>query len=267
MRMLVYTVLAALAIAVVPAPARASTCSDLKQFPLPPLTFVPFDRTNPDTGRPYGPSDTITVEGTPMLAKDVFDALDDTERTLTAYGYTLRKIKDEVLSELGTCTELMTSQVDIVKKILKDSSGPLSPSSIEDRIQKAIDLARTAIPNWGELYDKIKDPTRDVYLPGVPTYTAPIPQPKRTELKPLIKARSWSWEIGEKKSLWVQLLASLTINGAKTAVKGEALAQMNGAVLGLWQGEILGAHAVANSTGDGGKFVDLLRLGWECTLR
>ena len=217
MRVLAFAVLAAVAIAVVPASARGDTCSDLKQFPLPPLTFVAFDRTNPDTGRPYGPGDQITVEGTTMLAKDAFDALDNMERTLTSYGYTLRKINDETLSQIGTCISLMTSQVEIVKKILKDSSGPLSASTIEEKIQKAIDLARTSVPNWGELYDKIKDPSRDVYLPAAPTYTAPTPKPKRTELKPLVKARSWAWEIGEKKSLWVQLLASLTINGSKTS--------------------------------------------------
>jgi hypothetical protein len=56
----------------------------------------------------------------------------------------------------------------------------------------------------------------------VPTYSAPVPHPKRTELKPLVKARSWAWEIGEKNSLWVQLLASLSINGSKTAAKAEA---------------------------------------------
>jgi hypothetical protein len=256
MKKLTYAVLAVVTIAVGSAPARASICSDLKQFPLPPLTFVPFDRTNPDTGKPYGPGDQITVEGTTMLAKDAFDALDDTERTLTSYGYTLRDIKDATLSELGTCTTLMASQVEIAKKILADSSGPLSPSTIAGIIQKRIDLARSAIPNWGELWDKIKDHSRDIYLPEVPTYSAPVPHPKRTELKPVLKARSWAWELGSKSSLWVQALASLALNASKTSAKAEARAQMNGAVLGLWEGEILGASAIANVTGEDDKLAD-----------
>jgi hypothetical protein len=256
MKTLAYAVLATLAIAVGSGAARASTCSDLKQFPLPPLTFVPFDRTNPDTGAPYGPNEQIFVEGTTMLAKDVFDALDATERTLTSYGYTLRDIKEETLSELGTCTTLMTSQVEIVKKVLADSSGPLSPSTIAEKIQKAIDLARAQVPNWGELYDKIKDHSRDIYLPEVPTYSAPLPKPKRTELKPLLKARNWAWEIGSKSSLWVQALANLAINVGKIAAKAEARAQINGAVLGLWEGEIFGASAIANVTGEDDKLAD-----------
>ncbi|MGH9884476.1 MAG: hypothetical protein ACREBE_03040, partial [bacterium] len=256
MRKLVYAALAVVTIAMGSAPARATTCSDLTQFPLPPLTFVPFDRTNPDTGKPYGPTDQITIEGTTMLAKDAFDALDSTERTLTSYGYTLRDIKDNVLSELGTCTTLMASQVEIAKKILADSSGPLSPSSIAERIQKAIDLARTQVPNWGELWDKVKDHSRDIYLPPVPTYSAPIPHPKRTELKPVLKARSWSWEIGSKSSLWVQALANLSLDASKISAKAVATAQMNGAVLGLWEGEILGASAIANVTGEDDKLAD-----------
>jgi hypothetical protein len=257
MKQLAYAVLAVVAIAVAPALARGDTCSDLKQYPLPPLTFVAFDRTNPATGLPYGPSDQITIDGTTMLANAAFDALDDVERTLTWYGYTLRDIEDKTLSELGTCVALMTGQVEIVKKILADSSGPLNPSTIAEKIQKAIDLARSAIPNWGELYDKIKDHSRDVYLPPVPTYSAPVPHPKRTELKPLVKARSWAWEIGEKNSLWVQLLASLAINGSKTAAKAEARGQMNGSVLGLWEGEVLGASAIASVTGEDDKLAEL----------
>ncbi len=247
MRMLVYIVLAAVAIGLAPAAARASTCSDLKQFPLPPLTFIPFDRTNPDTGKPYGPSDTVTVEGTTMLAKDAFDALDNMERTLTAYGYTLRDIEDKTLSELGTCTELMLVQVDLVRKVLKDSSGPLSASTIAEKIQQALDRARTMIPNWGELYDKIKDHSRDVYLPEVPTYSAPVPAPKRTLFSKVSKDRTWAWEIGEKKSLWVQALASLHIDGSKTTGTAVAKGQINGAILGLWDGSVLDANATASA--------------------
>ena len=43
------------------------------------------------------------------------------------------------------------------------------------------------------------------------TFTAPVPQPKRTVLKPLLKEQSWSWDMGEKKSMWVQLQASFRI--------------------------------------------------------
>jgi hypothetical protein len=250
MRTLIYGLVAAVLIAIAPDPARADTCSDLKEHPLAPLTFVPFNRTNPDTGKPYGPSDQITVSDTTMNAIAAFDALDALERQLTAFGYTLRDIDEKTLAELGSCPELLASQVPLVEKILSDKAGPLSPSTIAEKIQRAIDLAKTMVPNWGELYDKITDPAREVYLPPVPTYSAPVPQPKRTELKPLVKERSWSWDLGEKKSLWVQLLASFRIDGSKTAAKAAAKGQVNAAVLGLWEGEALGADATA-SVGDG----------------
>lgn len=238
--------IAALVVAVA-SPAHADRCSDLKLFPKTPLTFVAFDRTNPQTRQPYGPTDTITVSGTTMPAQQAFDALDALERQLTAFGYTLRDITEQTLGELGKCPELLASQVAIVDKILHDPAGPLTPSSIADKIRRKLELAETLVPDWGALYDRIKDPNRDVWLPPVPRFTAPTPAPKRTELKPLKKERSWAWDMGEKNALWVQLLASFRIDGSKTEVKSVAKGTMNGAVLGAWEGEIVDAEATATA--------------------
>jgi len=249
MRIAACTLLAAAMLAVIASPATADRCSDIKQHPKVPLTFVPFSRINPSTGTPYGPNDTMVVSGTTMPALAALDALDNLERQLTAIGYTLRDTDEKTLAEIGKCSELLASQVVIVDKILFDPAGPLSASSIAAKIQLKLQLAETLVPNWDALYDMIKDPNRDVFLPKVPTFTVPIPTPKRTVLKPLVKQRSWAWDIGDKGSLWVQLLASFQIDGSKTEVKSAAKGQINGAVLGLWDGEMLGADANASAGG------------------
>jgi len=249
MKIIACTLLAAAMLAVVASPADADRCSDLKVHPKVPLTFVAFSRMNPQTGAPYGPNDTMTVSGTAMPALQALDELDALERQLTALGYTLRDTDEKTLAELGKCPELLASQVAIVDQILHDPASPLSPGSIADKVRLKLELAETLIPNWDALYAQIKDPDRDVYLPPVPTFTAPTPRPKRTELKPLQKERSWAWEMGEKNSLWVQLLASFRIDGSKTEVKSAAKGQINGSVLGLWEGEILGADANASAGG------------------
>jgi len=257
MRIVAYTLVVAASVAALASPAHADKCSDLKQFPKPPLTFVPFDRTNPATHAPYGPNDTLTVSGTTMPALQALDALDALERQLTGFGYTLRDINGATLTELGKCPELLASQVTIVDKILSDKAGPLHPSSIADKIRAKLDLAETMIPNWDALYDKIKDPNRDVFLPKVPNFTAPTPTPKRTELKPLKKERTWAWDMGDKGNLWVQLLASFRIDGSKTEAKATAKGTINASVFGTWEGEVLGADAVSTVNGGAGNLASL----------
>lgn len=224
-----------------PGSARANTCSDLKEHPKPPLTFVPFSR---DAG---SPDDLIEVSpGSRIRAQEAFDSLDAFERLLTPYGYTLRDIEPKTLAELGDCVDLLAGQTAMAEKLLKSPSLPLSSSRILQKIQKVLDLAAAKVPNWTELYNKIKDPNRDVYLPPVPTYSAPTPKPKRPELKPLMKERSWAWEVGEKNSMWVQVQASARIDGATTATKAVAKGAVNAAVLGKWEGEALGADATGS---------------------
>lgn len=257
MRIVAYTLVVAASVVALTAPAHADKCSDLKQFPKPPLTFVPFDRTNPDTHAPYTATETITISGKALPALEALDALDALERQLTAFGYTLRDLQGATLSELGKCYDLLASQVTIVDKILSDKAGPLHPSSIADKIRAKLDLAETKIPNWDALYDQIKDPNRDVFLPKVPNFTAPTPTPKRTELKPLKKERSWAWDMGDKGNLWVQLLASFRIDGSKTEAKATAKGTANAALFGTWEGEVLGADAVSTVNGGAGNVASL----------
>jgi hypothetical protein len=130
--------------------------------------------------------------------------------------------------------------------IMSDPAGPLSEKSVRDKVQKAIEQAAGKVPNWGELFDKAKDANREVYLPKVPTYTAPIPTPKRNPLKPLVKERSWAWETGNKDNLWVQVQSNFRMDANTTSIKATANGIVNGAVLGLWDGEILGAQATSD---------------------
>jgi hypothetical protein len=257
MKIVAHTLLAAAMLAALVSPVRADRCSDLRLFPKTPLTFVPFDRTNPQTGAPYGPGDSITISGATMPAQEAFDGLDALERQLTAFGYTLRDTTEQVLAELGKCDQLLASQVTLAEKVLSDPAGPLSPDTTTEKIRRKLELAMTMIPNWDALYDRIKDPNRDIYLPPVPTYTAPIPAPKRTELKPLAKERSWAWDMGDKNSLWVQVLASFRIDGSKTEVKSVAKGAINAALVGVWEGEVLGADATASAGGVEGTVASL----------
>ena len=237
----------ALMIAAVASPARADKCTDLKEHTKPAIPFVPVDRTNPATGLPYEPGWMIEVAGTQMRADQAFDAIDNLERSLTSHGYTLRGSDPETLAELGVCPELLTSQAALMDMVFSDPAGPLaSQDSVAAKIKKAIDKGKDKIPSWDEILAKAKDTDREVYLPKVPTYTAPIPTPKRSALKPLFKERSWAWEMGEKDNLWTQVQASFRIDGSKTAAKTAAKGTINASVLGLWEGEALGAEANAD---------------------
>ncbi|MBC7976650.1 MAG: hypothetical protein H7138_16880 [Myxococcales bacterium] len=228
------------------APAAYAECAEVKENPKPAIPFVPVDRTNPATGQPYGPTDKIAFGDKQVLASTVFDGIDSLERSLTANGYTLRNATPETLAELGACTHLLSSQVALLDILLSDSTGTLSAEVIRAKVQKAIDQARDKVPNWGEVFEKANAEDREIYLPPIPTYSAPVPTLHRTPTKPLLKERSWAWEMGEKNSMWVQTLANFRINGTKTAANAVASGTINASVLGKWEGEALHAEATAN---------------------
>jgi hypothetical protein len=253
MRTLVYLLFAGLTLGAVSPEARADKCTDMKANEKPPIPFVPVDRTDPETGLPYEPAWLLThqimVNGHLINLKEMFDSIDHIEQTLTTHGYTLRGATPETLAELGVCPDLLRDQGAILDIMLHDPAGPLSENSVRAKIEKAIELAASKVPNWSEVYEKVKNPEREIYLPRVPSYTAPTPTPKRSALKPLFKERSWAWDMGEKDSLWVQVQASFRIDGNTTAVKAAASGAVKASVLGQWEGEVLGVQA----TGDIGE--------------
>jgi hypothetical protein len=225
--------------------AHADACGELKAKNKPPIPYVPFDIINPDTGQPYHEGDILTVNGTQMPYTQVYETVNNIERTFNEHGYSLRNATPEVIQELAVCETMMLNQGVILTLAMSNPGGPLSLDAVKDKVQKAIDQAKNGVPNWGEVFDKAKDENRDVYLPPVPTYTAPTPTPHRTPLNPLTKERAWSWEYGHKDSAWAQASANFSLNGNKTSAKAIAKGLVNGAVLGQWEGEVLSAEATA----------------------
>ena len=246
MKVYQYAIVTALAVATGTTHAHAETCGEFKEKNKPPIPYVPFDITNPETGQPYKDSDVLTVDGKQMPYPEVKAIVNNAEKNFNEHGYSLRNATPEVIQELAVCDTMMLGQAVILTLAMSNPGGPLSPDAVKDKVLKAIELAKSKVPNWGEVFDKAKDENRDIYLPPVPTYTAPTPTPHRTPLNPLTKERSWSWEYGHKDSMWAQASANFSLNGNKTSAKAIAKGLVNASVLGKWEGEVLSGDATAD---------------------
>lgn len=246
MKVYQYAIFTALAVATTTAQAHADACGELKAKDKPPITYVPFDINDPATGQPYKDTDVLTIDGKQVPYPEVKEIVNNAEQSFNAHGYSLHNATPEVIQELAVCDTMMLNQGVILTLAMSNPGGPLSPDAVKDKVQKAIDLANGKVPNWGEVFDKAKDADRDIYLPPVPTYTAPTPTPHRTPLNPLTKERAWSWEYGQKDSMWAQASANFSLNGNKTSAKAIAKGQVNASVLGKWEGEVLSGNATAD---------------------
>jgi hypothetical protein len=258
-----YAIFTALAAATATTQAHADACGELKAKDKPPITYVPFDVINPATGQPYKDSDVLTIDGKQMPYPEVKEIVNNAEKTFNQHGYSLHNATPEVIQELAVCDTMMLGQGVIITLAMSNPGGPLSADAVRDKVQKAIDLAKGKVPNWGEVFDKAKDENRDIYLPPVPTYTAPTPTPHRTPLNPLTKERAWSWEYGHKDSMWAQASANFSLNGSKTSAKAIAKGQVNASVLGKWEGEVLSGNVTAdiNATHTVGLSIDVRAVG------
>ncbi|WP_375767344.1 hypothetical protein NR798_37550 [Archangium gephyra] len=266
-RMIAVAMSSLLAVAVVGFSSEASalTCEELQLNKKPPIAFNPIPMQNPQTGEPYLPNEEIEIRpGEKMLAGEFFNQINNLEYDLNQWGYSLRDADISTLSALKTCIDLLQSQRNLILEDIREN-GP-APWSVEDRLKK-IEAAwkryQDQLPSWNELYQKADDESVKVYLPDVPPFSAPVPEIKRAELKPVFKERAWSFEVGEKSKLWVNAQASLSLNASKIDAVGDARGAINAALMGKWEGEVLSAkaHAQAPTTDTGQLLLEVRGLG------
>ncbi|MFY0582280.1 hypothetical protein ACN28S_55590 [Cystobacter fuscus] len=235
--------------------ASAATCENIQINKKPPVAFVPIPMKNPQTGEPYLPNEEIEVEpGKKMLAGDFFNQINDLEYDLNQWGYSLRDTDVATLAELKSCIELLSQQRDLIlEDIRQNGVGAWTPEERLKQIEAAWKRYQEQLPSWDELYEKANDDSVKVYLPEVPPFSAPVPEIKRAELKPVFKERTWSFDVGEKSKFWVNAQASLSLRASKVDAVGDARGAVNAALMGKWEGEVLSAtaHAQAPATSDG----------------
>jgi|GEM_PF-5029564 len=245
--------------------ASATTCEDIQVNKKPPIPFVPIPMKNPQTGEPYLPNEEIEIRpGEKMLAGDFFNQINDLEYDLNQWGYSLRDTDVATLAELKACIELLSQQRDLIlEDIRANGISEWSPEERLKRVEAAWKRYQDQLPSWDELYAKANDASVKVYLPEVPPFSAPVPQIKRAELKPVFKERTWSFDVGQKSKFWVNAQASLSLRASKVDAVGDARGAVNAALMGKWEGEVLSAraHAEAPATDDGKLQLEVRGLG------
>ena len=138
MKLYQYAIFTALAVASGTARAESEACGQLKEKNKPPIPYVPFDITNPDTGQPYKDSDVLTIDGKPMPYPEVKAIVNNAEKTFNEKGYTLHNATPEVIQELAVCDTMMLGQAVILTLAMSNPGGPLSPDAVRDKVLKAI---------------------------------------------------------------------------------------------------------------------------------
>lgn len=228
--------------------AKASVCKDVELAKKEPIPFVPFDLKNPQTGERYLPNEEIEIRpGKKMLAREFFNKLNDTEQKLNQSGYSLR---DEGVSMLGKIDECLTFLDEQGKLIDGGVSADLSDWNLKDQlgeVKETWDRFSASLPDWDTMRAKADSEKVKVFLPPIPTYSPPVPEITRLEAPELTKSRSWSTEFGQKKKFWGALNASFKIEATESKAKAQAAGSFRAAVLGKWEGELVGAHAHASA--------------------
>jgi hypothetical protein len=233
--------------------AHAFTCQE-KLNKKAPITFKPFPLENPKTGQKYAPNEEIEVApGTKKLAGDFFGQVNDMERKLNAWGYSLRDAGAYSLQEVDTCLALLQSQKSTIEGDL--DKNPPKPWDLEARRKELEDkwnAYKENIVSMGELWSKADSDTVKVNLPAPPPFSTPVPQAARVEPKEIFKKRTWSFEEGSKDTFWVKGQANIGLKGSRESTRLDADGKFEAALKGLWEGELASAAASAES----GKGID-----------
>ncbi|WP_394825916.1 hypothetical protein [Pendulispora albinea] len=233
--------------------ARADfECKDIVYNKRDPIAFKPFPLQHPKTGQKYLPNEEIEVApGKKMLASQFFDQINDLEQKLNAWGYTLRESGAFTLQDLDECLALLQKQKEAIEKDL--DKNPPKPWDLEAR-KKALEAKwqryRDKIPTYDELAHKANSDAVKVNLPNPPPFTTPVPQAARVQPKDVMKRRTWNFEEGSKKTFWVAGEASVGIKGSREITAADAYGKFFAGFLGLWDGEVASASALAQSGKD-----------------
>ncbi len=97
-------------------------------IPRPPIRFTPFDLIDPLTGKSVSPDDVLEIEGHKIRAGDLYRQINEMERWLNQYGYSLR---DSETIELYSPT--LAKQIADSEYFVKwlEANAPLSPEPPE----------------------------------------------------------------------------------------------------------------------------------------
>ena len=234
----------------------AGTCSnDFIENRKPALPFVPFPMKDPDTGKSLFPNDTITLQDRDnksyqVKAIDFFNQINSMEYSLNQWGYSLRDPDGSYnLSSLDMCSKLLDQQKDAIQKAL--ISDPVNQMSTYDEWKKHIEdtynIYKSAIPSFDDLARYGNTEKFDDYITTVKAFDVPRAIIKKPQLGSFRKEKNWSFEKGEKSKFYISGNAGYKISAGTSGVFSDAHAGLNGAVLGVWDGSIAEANAIANA--------------------
>ncbi|WP_394840300.1 hypothetical protein LVJ94_25785 [Pendulispora rubella] len=234
--------------------ASAFDCSD-KLVKKPAIAFHAFPLENPQTGQKYAPNEEIDVGGgKKRLAVDVFADINDMEQKLNSWGYTLRDVGGSyTLQEIDRCVDQLQAQAALIEK--DSDKNPLSALDLEKRkkeLEAKWEAYKQNLVALDELWRKSDSDAVKVNLPDKPPFTSPVPQAARVQPKDIMKKRTWHFEKGDKGKFWIAGDASLALQGSREITALDADGGFSAGLMGLWSGEVLGAHA----RGEAGKAKD-----------
>ena len=167
-------------------------------------------------------------------------------------GYSVRDSEPAELQRLFMCRDVFAKQAD---KALDAADTKSKPKKTEKETKDALDAYLKAfkegVPSMAELERIAEDPNQTVYLPPVPPYKPPQLEAKRPTRKDVIKKRVWSFEAGDKGSIWIKGDASLDLEAKAVDATVRGRGTLFGAVFGSSETEVLGVEAMAQTFASG----------------
>lgn len=226
-----------------------------------PILFQKFEMIDPETEKTYHPDDIIEVPedggGIKRIkASAYFERLNQIEQELNAWGYTLRGDFPQELSKLHVCAEALRRQAGNLGT--KMPTGiPKSPEELKKQaedwlalVDKTYEEYKKNVPTLEELYALADDETYDVYMPEVPVYSAPIPtiKPRPIDFK---KEKTVRLTGGSSGTFQADLFGYYELGANRLEAAGKAGLRLDGAMVGLYSGELGQAEISARSPGSG----------------
>jgi hypothetical protein len=234
----------------------AGTCSnDFIENRKPTLPFVPFPMKDPETGKSLLPNDIITLQDKnnksyQVKAIDFFNQINSLEYSLNLWGYSLRDPDGSYnLSSLDMCSKLLDQQKDAIQKaFITDPANKMSTyEEWKKNIENIYNVYKSAIPSFDDLSRYGDNSKFDDFITTVQAFDVPRAIIKKPQLRSFQKEKNWSFEKGQKSKFYIAGNAGYKISAGTSGVFSDARAGLNGAVLGVWDGSIADANAIANA--------------------
>lgn len=228
-----------------------------------PITFFPFERKDPQTGRIFLPEDIVQTitdgeDEIKITAKKYFDELDKIERELNRKGYSIKTGGSQTLGELKTCAEKLEKQSEKIAKMIRDRylDAIVKDQDIKAALLKWKDDYTKQLPTYEELFTYVSDhEDYNLNMPEVPLFTATRPKVQRKPLE-IKKEKSWPWEGGDKNQLWVKVNPYMKFSSNKAEAEAVGSLDIDAALFGVWEGSLVKASVVGSSPGSNAMKLD-----------